>query len=215
MTTLASSPSPADLPPTQAPDLNAGTHTSRLAQQRILTDPHDTDAWRTLTTTYADQAPIWKAWSGTQHGYDWPVRAGLARTRPAPWALELCCGTGEATTALAQAIPAVVATDINTEMLTRCGDLTGVRWRNADVRFLPYADHTVPLVVALNGVFFAPELRRVTASAGQVLWCTSFGPGTPLYVAPEQLHQAIGADWHMASGQAGHGQWILLTAPAY
>ncbi|PJE97139.1 hypothetical protein CUT44_14245 [Streptomyces carminius] len=216
--TSSAGPAPGDidtvLPADQAPDLDAAAHSSRLAQQRILASPKDADAWRTLAATYAEQAPTWREWSSAQHGYDWPVRAGLARARPAPWALELCCGTGEATAALAAAVPVVVATDLHAGMLAHCDDLPGVRWRTADVRALPYADHTVPLIVALNGVFHPPEVQRVIAPGGQVLWCTAFGPGTPLYVAPRQLHQRLGTDWGIACGRAGHGQWTLLTAPA-
>ncbi|WP_331769252.1 class I SAM-dependent methyltransferase (plasmid) [Embleya sp. NBC_00888] len=201
------------LPDAEVPELHAGTHSSRLAQQRVLTDPDDADAWHTLESNYARQATSWRDWTRGQEGYDWPVRAGLAHIAPAAWAVELCCGTGEATRAIIEAVPRVVATDVNTAMLAERDDIPGVEWRAANVRALPFADHGVMLIVALNGVLFPSEIRRVLSPGGQLLWCTAFGPRTPLYVEPTQIHRSFGMDWQILQGRSGHGQWTLLTAP--
>ncbi|MFH0246341.1 class I SAM-dependent methyltransferase [Streptomyces sp. HK10] len=180
-----------------------------------MEDPEDRRAWQGLRASYEYMAKSWREWTDEQPGYDLPVREGLRRARPAPWAVEICCGTGEATAAIAEVVPTVTACDLNPEMLRRrAGTPHGVQWMVADVRSLPFDNGQVPLVVSLNGVFYPAELARVLVPGGQLLWCTSFGEGTPLYVSPERMHQMLGPQWGAENGRAGHGQWALFTAPA-
>ena len=65
--------------------------------------------------------------------------------------------------------------------------------------------------VGLNAVPHVREFERVIAPSGQLLWCTSFAAGTPLYVDPERLRQLFGPGWHGEAGRAGHGDWMLLS----
>ncbi|MGP4109938.1 class I SAM-dependent methyltransferase [Streptomyces sp. 4N509B] len=198
----------------QPPDLKAGSHPSRINQERLLADPDDAEAWEGLHATYADQATIWRDWTDTQYGYALPVRQGLRHVRPVDWAVEICCGTGEATGHLAATVPNVVACDLNLGMLVRHADIPGVRWLAADVRQLPLGTGSVPLLVSLNGVFNPTEIARVTRPGGQVLWCTSFRSGTPLYVHPDRMHRLLGEAWTAKGEAAGHGEWTLFTAPS-
>ncbi|MDG9704355.1 class I SAM-dependent methyltransferase [Streptomyces sp. DH37] len=197
----------------EPPDLKADVHPSRRFQERLLDDPGDREAWQGLRSSYDRMAGEWREWTEEQHGYDLAVREGLCRIRPAEWAVEICCGTGEATAAVAAAVPSVVACDLSLEMLRRRVDVPGVRWVAADVRSLPLGTARVPLVVSLNGVFNPSEIARVIRPGGQLLWCTSFRAGTPLYVPPERMHRLLGARWTAAGGHAGHGEWTLFTAP--
>lgn len=198
----------------QPPDLKADVHPSRRYQERLLRDPSDEAAWAGLRSSYAEMAEEWREWTERQPGYDSAVHAGLARARPAPWAVEICCGTGEATEAIAKAVPRVYACDLNAAMLSRRIDVPGVAWFAADVQALPLATGGVPLLVSLNGVLHPSELARVIRPGGQLLWCTSFRAGTPLYVPPERLPALLGDGWTAEGGEAGHGEWTLLTAPA-
>ncbi|WP_344633303.1 class I SAM-dependent methyltransferase [Streptomyces glaucosporus] len=197
----------------QPPDLKADDHPSRRYQERLLRDPGDHEAWQGLRRSYDRMAEDWREWTEDQHGYDLAVCEGLRRVRPAEWAVEICCGTGEATAAIAGAVPAVVACDLSLEMLRRRVDVPGVRWVAADVRSLPLGTGRVPLVVSLNGVFHPTEIVRVIRPGGQLLWCTSFRSGTPLYVPPERMHRLLGEGWTAEGGHAGHGEWTLFTAP--
>ena len=93
--------------------------------------------------------------------------------------LEVACGTGVVTRALAAALPsacAIVATDLNDAMVAH-GKLVGttrpVTWRQADVMALPYADKSFDLVLCQFGVMFFPdrvagyrEIRRVLRTDG-------------------------------------------------
>lgn len=195
------------------PDLKADVHPSRRFQERLLRDPEDREAWRGLRASYDEMAEGWREWTDDQRGYDLPVREGLLRARRAEWAVEICCGTGEATAAIAEAVPRVVACDLSLPMLRRRVDVPGVCWAVADVRALPVGTARVPLVVSLNGVFHPAEIVRVLRPRGQLLWCTSFRSGTPLYVPPERMHRLLGEGWTAESGHAGHGEWTLFTAP--
>lgn len=202
---------PADVPTEPPPDLNGSTHRSRLALERILRAPDDDEAWAFLTETYADMADEWPQWARSQPWYDHPVRVGLRHAALAPWAVEVGCGSGEATGALAESIGLVVASDINTAMVRLAPPLAGACYVVSDVRSLPLRDASVPLLVGLNAVPHIKEFNRVIAPGGQLLWCTSFGPGTPLHVEPERLRGLLGAAWVGEAGRAGHGEWMLLT----
>lgn len=201
---------PTDVP-TEAPfQMQAPTHRSRLALERVLTDPDDQAAWANLVEIYHDQAPEWTEWARSQHWYNAPVRAGLRHVTPVPWAFEVGCGTGQATAPLTGFTACVLASDVNQAMIDRAPRLPEVRYLLADVRALPLANGSVPLLLGLNAVPHIGEFERVIAADGQLLWCTSFGAGTPLHVEPERLLALFGPGWHGEGGRAGHGDWLLL-----
>jgi hypothetical protein len=202
---------PTDVPTEPPYDMQATTHRCRLALEGTLANPADETQWRSLAKAYSDMSDEWTAWAHSQHWYNAPVRAGLARAKRTDWAFEVCCGTGQATAPLTGVTPSVMATDINASMLTRAPALPEVQYVASDVRALPVQNLSVPLLVGLNAVPFVPELDRVIARDGQLLWCTSFGSGTPLYVEPDRLLRIFGEGWHGEAGRAGHGEWMLLS----
>lgn len=199
---------PADASP---PDLAASSHASRAALERILTDPHDDSAWGFLAETYDEMSAEWTVWAREQPWYAAPVATGLIHAQPTRLAVEVGCGTGQATTILDGLCPKVIATDINVSMLDGAPALPDTRYVAADVRRLPFRQGSVPLLVGLNAVPHVPEFQRVVAPGGQLLWCTSFGAGTPLYVGPDRLGELFGPGWRGDAGRSGHGEWLLLT----
>jgi len=204
-------------PPTHAPsepppDLHAGTHRSRRALERVLRDPHDESAWDELADFYDDNAEDWDEWVATQPYYIAPVEAGLVHAKPAEVVLEVSCGSGQATGLLDAYAPLVLATDTSMAMLADAPRaLRRTRYAEVDVRHLPVRTGAVRLLVGLNAVPPIAEFVRVLAPAGQLLWCTSFGAGTPLYVEPDRFVALFGAGWRAEAGRAGHGEWLLLT----
>ena len=202
---------PVEVPDAPPPELNASTHRSRAALERVLTDPGDDGAWIDLAATYDEMAPEWTEWVQTQPWYAAPVAAGLSHAKPVPWLVEVGCGTGQATEMLSRVGPPVVATDVNMSMLCAAPALPHVCYLAADVRSLPLRTGSVPMLVSLNGVPDLREFRRVVAPGGQLLWCTSFGSGTPLYVTPDRLADMLGPDWTTEAGFAGHGDWVLAV----
>jgi ubiquinone/menaquinone biosynthesis C-methylase UbiE len=97
--------------------------------------------------------------------------------------LEVACGTGVVTRALAESLPtacAITATDLNQAMVAhaqRVGTSRPVTWRQADVMALPYADESFDVVACQFGAMFFPdraaayrEMRRVLRPGGTLLF---------------------------------------------
>lgn len=97
--------------------------------------------------------------------------------------LEVACGTGVVTRALAETLPAdcsITATDLNGAMVAHAehvGTARPVTWRQADVMSLPYAAHSFDVVVCQFSVMFFPdrvaayrEVRRVLRPGGAFLF---------------------------------------------
>lgn len=97
--------------------------------------------------------------------------------------LEIACGTGVVTRALADALPedcAIFATDLNDAMIDygeRVGTSRPVTWHQADVMALPYAEDSFDVVVCQFSVMFFPdrvaayqEIRRVLRPGGTFLF---------------------------------------------
>jgi len=97
--------------------------------------------------------------------------------------LEVACGTGVVTRALATGLPgdcSIVATDLNDAMVEhgqKVGTSRPVTWRQADVMALPHADGSFDAVVCQFAVMFFPdrvaayrEIRRVLRPGGTFLF---------------------------------------------
>jgi ubiquinone/menaquinone biosynthesis C-methylase UbiE len=97
--------------------------------------------------------------------------------------LEVACGTGVVTRALATTLPnwsEIFATDLNNAMVAHAqlvGTARTVSWRQADVMALPYDDESFDVVVCQFGVMFFPdrvaayrEIRRVLRPGGTFLF---------------------------------------------
>ena len=106
-----------------------------------------------------------------------PYAADLARRLAAQAParlLEIACGTGVVTRALAAALPAtaIVATDLNQPMLDHAASQSAapnVTWRQADAQSLPFGDGEFDAVVSQFGVMFFPDKPRAFAEARRVL----------------------------------------------
>src|SRR5205085_7260156 len=105
--------------------------------------------------------------------------SGLAPAR----VLELACGTGVVTRALAASLPApvsIVATDLNPAMLEEAQKqpiAREVAWQPADACALPFAHGGFDAVVCQFGAMFFPdrvqgyaEARRVLAPGGSLVF---------------------------------------------
>lgn len=107
-----------------------------------------------------------------------PYAADLAervRQRSPSSLLELACGTGAVTRALAERLPATVsmlATDLSQPMLDRAariGTRRPVTWQQADAMNLPFSGPTFDLVVCQFGVMFFPDRARAYEQVRRVL----------------------------------------------
>src|SRR6185295_10794063 len=97
------------------------------------------------------------------------------KARPISRLLEIACGTGVVTRALASALPestAIVATDLNQAMLDQAaatGTKRPVEWRQADAMQLPFPDKTFDAVVCQFGTMFFPDKAKAYSEARRVL----------------------------------------------
>jgi ubiquinone/menaquinone biosynthesis C-methylase UbiE len=116
-----------------------------------------------------------------------------------------------------------VGVDIAPAMLAEARRLTPpelaerVRFEGADAEQLPYRDASFDLVSLANMIPFFPELGRVTAPGGTVVFSFSGGADTPIYVPPEVLRRELAergftefADFAAANGTA----LVARKAPA-
>ena len=109
--------------------------------------------------------------------------ASRARALQPSSVLEIACGTGVVTRALASSLPptcAITATDLNEAMVAhakRVGTSRPVTWRQANVMELPYSDDAFDVVVCQFSAMFFPdraaayrEIRRVLRPGGTFLF---------------------------------------------
>lgn len=125
--------------------------------------------------------------------------------RPGDFALDLCCGTGDWTLALAQAVgPAgeVVGLDLSHEMLAvaqqkvRTAHLQSqITLKQGDAMHLPYPDNTFNVVTIGFGLRNVPdaqqvlfEMTRVVKPGGQVVCLETSQPTNPVVHAGWQLY---------------------------
>lgn len=201
---------PGESPAAGRPGLDGAEHSSRRLLNELAAG--STTAADALRLLYDEQAAEWSEWCASQPDYVVPLEDGLRRgvRRPVGRALEVSAGTGQATRLLARAFPWLVATDASAHMVARLRGVVPVEVPCLIARSdaLPFAPSSFDLVVGLNAVPDLAEFRRVLRPLGMVLWVSSFGDETPLYVTPEQLASEWGSKATAAA--AAHGNWLVL-----
>jgi ubiquinone/menaquinone biosynthesis C-methylase UbiE len=107
-----------------------------------------------------------------------PYAADLAkrlRAQPTRRVLEIACGTGVVTRAVAASMERsveIVATDLNVAMLERARSIDiarPVEWRQADAMKLPFDDGSFDAVLCQFGAMFFPDKAKAFAEARRVL----------------------------------------------
>jgi hypothetical protein len=132
----------------------------------------------------------------------------LARGGPFPsgWCVEVGSGTGNATTDLRGAFHEVVSVELSAEML-RLAAVTG-RQIQADAAALPLRTGSAAVVALINMFLFPAEVTRVLADDGVVLWVSTNGDETPIYLPPTEVLSALPGSWDAITSQAGWGTWL-------
>jgi SAM-dependent methyltransferase len=103
------------------------------------------------------------------------IVADRLRSRRIASLLEIACGTGVVTRAIASALPRtvdIIATDLNQAMLDHAATLPinrPVTWRQADATALPLQDESFDAVVCQFAVMFIPDKVKVLSEARRVL----------------------------------------------
>jgi ubiquinone/menaquinone biosynthesis C-methylase UbiE len=178
---------------------NLGRKFARFTTNQVVRRPGLWPLFRRLTRWQFDRiAPQWDDMrSGDAFA---PLEAALGTIESPPSrVLDLGTGTGRAAFLLARRYPEaeVVGVDIAPAMLEEARRLTPrelagrVRFEGADAEQLPYPDASFDLVSLANMIPFFPELGRVTAPGGAVVFTFSGGADTPIYVPPAVLRREL------------------------
>jgi len=150
---------------------------------------------------------------------DVPVRHetlvdALARGGPFPsgWCVEVGSGTGNATAHLRRAVHDVVSVELSPEMLR----LSSVKDRQiqADASALPLRRGSAAVVALINMFLFPAEVSRGLADNGVLLWVSTLGEQTPIYLRPTDVLNALPGTWDGITSHAGWGTWLTARRTA-
>jgi SAM-dependent methyltransferase len=132
----------------------------------------------------------------------------LARGGPFPngWCVEVGSGTGNATTDLQRAFRDVVSLDLSLEML-RLAAVRGIQMQS-DGSALPLRTGSASVVALINMFVFPAEVSRVLAGDGVLLWVSTNGDQTPIYLPPADVLRALPGAWEGVTAEAGWGTWL-------
>ena len=150
---------------------------------------------------------------------EWKTRATPERLVPLLDALdrggldgaEICCevgcGSGVASPLLADKFSHLICFDLSMNML-RFGPETLSR-AVADASRLPLADSSVDVLVVVNMFLFPGEYARVLRKGGKLLWASSDGDRTPIYLPIEDVATSLGDGFECMAADAGPGCWLV------
>ena len=198
----------------------AGRKFARFTTNQVVRRPRLWPLFRWLTRAQFNRiAPAWDQMRGPEAFA--PLEAALAALDLTPKrVLDLGTGTGRAAFLAARRYPEaeVVGVDLAEDMLVEARKLTPpevadrVRFERADATRLSYPDGSFDLVSLANMIPFFPELGRVTAPGGAVVFSFSAGPETPIYVPHEVLRARLGEQGFAEFADFAAGNGTALTA---
>ena len=125
---------------------------------------------------------------------------------PSGWCVEVGSGTGNATGDLRGAFHDVVSFDLSREMLRRAS-FDG-RQIQSDASALPLRTGSAAVLALINMFLFPGEIARVLAENGVLLWVSTNGEETPIYLPPADVLRALPGTWQGITSQAGWGTWL-------
>jgi hypothetical protein len=79
----------------------------------------------------------------------------------------------------------------------------------ADGAHLPLPSGSVDVVALVNAFLFPLEVARVLRPAGAVLWVSTLGDRTPIYLPPDVVLDRLPGEWDGLSSLAGWGEWLV------
>ena len=81
----------------------------------------------------------------------------------------------------------------------------------ADAAFLPFRGGAADAVVCVNAFLFPAEYERVVAPEGALIFASTYGDETPIYLAPSEVLDALPGSWQGVTSEAGWGTWTVAT----
>jgi SAM-dependent methyltransferase len=199
-----------DMPPDR-PQMAGPEHPIRKMTHEIAFEP---SAWTPERKTkvaelFDAMAPEWSQRTSTERRE--PLRDALSRGGELQNGLciEIGSGTGASTPDLADRFERVVPLDLSREMLRHAPATPGFRVQG-DASALPLADGSASCLVLVNALLFPAEMDRVLSPSGSLIWVSSLGDFTPIYLGAADLERAMPGVWSGVAGEAGWGSWVSL-----
>ena len=190
------------------PEWGDAARPMRELTRAIVEDP---DAWTSgraaqIASFFDSVAAGWRD-RDVPERHDALVEA-LARGGPFPsgWCVEVGSGTGNATADLRGAFHDVASLDLSREML-RLASFSG-RQIQSDAHRLQLRTGSASVVALINMFLFPAETSRVLADDGVLLWVSTNGEETPIYLRPADVLSALPGTWEGITSQAGWGTWL-------
>ena len=126
--------------------------------------------------------------------------------------VDLGAGTGLATQLLVNKFESVVALDISKEMIKN-SVTPETPQVCADGGCLPFASNSIDVFLVMNMILFPNEIERCLKDEGFLVWVSSRGPETPIYLPPEEVIDLMSANsevsWLGVSAYALEGSWLV------
>jgi SAM-dependent methyltransferase len=163
---------------------------------------------------------------------EWHVRNQAERLRPLEDAIarggvpaggicvEIGSGTGFQTPTAAKTFDFVVSVDLSAEMLARSPRLDRAGLVQADANLLPFRPRSAHAVLCVNAFLFPAEYVRVLRDGGMVIFVSTRGDRTPIYLPPADIVRALELasgpsterTWSAVTSEASSGTWTVVTA---
>ena len=209
---------PRDLLPGGGPTV-PGDFLGRM-QQLTRALAYDPSSWtdearRFIVELFDERAPTWHARGSEENRA--PLADALARGQVAPGGacVEIGSGTGLHTPALEAHFDEVVSVEISPEMLAMTPPGTA-HLLLADAARLPLAAGSVTAVVCVNAFLFAAEYARVLRPDGALVFVSTSGEDTPIYLPPDDVVAAfrrVSAGREATTSRAVRGTWTVVRHP--
>ena len=83
----------------------------------------------------------------------------------------------------------------------------------ADGSRLPFASNSIDVFLAMNMILFPKEIERCLKAEGFLVWVSSRGSDTPIYLSPEEVVDLMSTNsefsWSGVSAYALEGSWLV------
>jgi SAM-dependent methyltransferase len=206
----ATGAAPGHLGDAQRQSFIARMHAISLA---VAFDPHAWNKERAseVRAIFDERAAMW--WTHRSPQYFQPLADALdvAGTRGG-FCVDVGSGISLHEVTLSSRFEHVVAIDLSAEML-RLAERRGESLLRADASAMPIRDHTADLIACVNMFLFPREYTRVLRPDGAIIFVSTSGAGTPIYLSPADVHAALVAsgDGYFAtvSGTSGDACWTI------
>ena len=199
----------------ERPDVGGGPdHPMRLVTSDTAFSPESWTPARAAKVgeLFDSLAPTWKERDGPERHAS--VLDALDRGGPFPSGacIEVGSGAGVATPVLVGGLHDVIALDLSLEMLAVAG--ADAPRMQADSSVLPIRSRAVAVVALINMFLFPTEVDRVLAPGGVLLWVSTLGDATPIFLPPEDVLRALPGRWDGVTADAGWGTWLVARRAA-